>query len=436
MEIIKFISAEAIKQAFLDAIEQYQMFKAIQDGQCDLKKYLSTVKLSGHLISNSGIEASEQWRLQMDMAQDNTSIISVLNDFLVYNGANIKNYALKRANYFNFSSLNPENKSISSEKLTSLTTFVYLAVIHQACFFEDNNNDLNKYISSVAKVKTGNQIYFNTGEALVNFINKSPNNIDKLFINEAAQKPNLISESDKINTVLTYLLSQTVNGKMFLKSLFSERQQIHYKKLAEKLASQKLSTSSDYGLPQGEIRNFNKLMADIQKAIQEYAKKFKRRIDTGEKGWNKSTLTNPINISTDIPYVNTIISLYKGVANILLETNSYGFTQYHGVDGQMRAFLFSNVCKNILIYINNINDFLYLDTKDGDLKKYSMILKNYLNTFLNSYREFLTTIPNKSGSLGTFLNIWAEPTSLYSYTGPNRSKLTSYNNTKLSKDIK
>ena len=160
----------------------------------------------------------------MEMAQNDTSIISVLSDFLVYNDANIKDHAFKRINYSNFSSLNPNNRSISSEKLTSLTTFVYLAVIHQACFFEDNNNDLNKYISSVANVKTDNQIYFNVGEALVNFINKSPNNIDKLFTNEAAQKPNLTSESDKINTVLTHLLSQTGNGKVFLKCLFSERQ--------------------------------------------------------------------------------------------------------------------------------------------------------------------------------------------------------------------
>ena len=385
MEIVKFISAEAIKQAFTDAIEQYQMFKAIQDGQSDLKKYLATVKVNGHLISNRGIDASEQWRLQMNMAIDDISIVSVLKDFLIYNEANIKDHAVKRANYFNFSSLNPQNRSTSSEKLTSLTTFVYLAVLHQACFFKDNNNDLNKYMQSVGKVKTDNQIYFNVGEALANFISKSPNQIDKLFVNKSAQKPNLVSENDKINTALTYILSKLDNSEIFLKSIFSERQQFYYKKLVNKLSSQKFSDSPHYGLQKNEIDNFNNLMADIQTAIQEYAKKFKRRIDIEKIGWNKSTLTNPINFNTDIPCVNTIISLYKGIANTLLDASGYGFTQYHGIDGQMRAFLFSNVCKNIFIYVNNINNFLYLDTtgeNQSQLSTYNTLLTSYLTTFL------------------------------------------------------
>ena len=58
-------------------------------------------------------------------------------------------------------------------------------------------------------------------------------------------------------------------------------------------------------------------MADIQKAIQEDVRKFKRKTDTGELGWNKYTLINPIDkINSDIPCVNTIISLYKGIANL------------------------------------------------------------------------------------------------------------------------
>lgn len=61
MEIIKFISAKAIKQAFLDAIEQYQNFKSIQDEENNLKKSLGRMKIKDHFISENGIEASEQW---------------------------------------------------------------------------------------------------------------------------------------------------------------------------------------------------------------------------------------------------------------------------------------------------------------------------------------------------------------------------------------
>ena len=111
--------------------------------------------------------------------------------------------ALKRVNFYNISNWSLKNTNTSSEKLTSLTTFVYLVVIHQACLFNDNENDLQKYMLSVSKFKTGDQVYFKVEEALANFLN---NNQD-LFLDIQSQKLNSLSDKDITKyTLISYII--------------------------------------------------------------------------------------------------------------------------------------------------------------------------------------------------------------------------------------
>ena len=59
------------------------------------------------------------------------------------------------------------------------------------------------------------------------------------------------------------------------------------------------------------------------------------------------------------------------------------------------------------IYLIIYNNFLHLNEINRDHKtqvsKYENALNNYLNLFLQSYKNSLEIMPQKSGSLGTFI---------------------------------
>ena len=162
----------------------------------------------------------------MSIAEENERIIEVFSAFLRYNGANIPSNALKRLNFYNISNWSLKNINTSSEELTSLTTFVYLAVIHQACLFNNNENDLQKYMLSVSKVKIRDQVYFKVEEALANFLNKNQD----LFLDIQSQKLNSLSDKDITNILLFHTLSKIgkddIQTKMVLNNLFSENSEM------------------------------------------------------------------------------------------------------------------------------------------------------------------------------------------------------------------
>ncbi|KEI35060.1 hypothetical protein FRA_41c09530 [Francisella sp. W12-1067] len=441
--LLTFVSPESLKYAFLDGIQQYNSYFNIQINYGEIAKIAKRLNKSEHYVSTAGLQAAAEWNRLMSSADDSKRILSVLQTFLEYQGAyaeaGYNTETLQYSRAFDWKSaqtskLDSKGNSIkkrhmSSESLVSMSTFVYMAILHQATIFRGLNNKLNLYMIAAASNSpdTGSRPFQGVGAMIAKFITGRINSGNSLFLSEGDESElDMVSlpESEKILAGLAYLLSKTPEGAKVLGSIISGDRLKQFSELGKKLASSNNLTqpniNKDAGLSEKMIKNTGKYLALITQGISDYVSKVTNRVgqtdhfnlQLGLTAGNISMALKPLGY---IPVLGgTIESYFNTILGGLADKKTYGVLEPHGVDGRVRAFLFGNACKNFAMHVRKTQQYLTSSHNKnrtglqfGQLNKKSLLLA--IDCFHNTYKDCLNIMPNRKGSLGTMLRMHANP---------------------------
>ncbi|MDC0535985.1 hypothetical protein OAO18_09280, partial [Francisellaceae bacterium] len=414
--IVGFVSPDAVKTAFLEGVEKYQSYYKIQSNYGDNKKLYKKLDPNDHSISSDAISTSLEWKRLMESADGENNITQVIHTFLDYQGVYEKLGITKFKNNSNiFEKPNgflTKKKNVSSNCLGSLSTFIYVAILNQATIFSGfiKRHD---YMLVAAKVDTGYKPYEGIDALIAKFLQQKQLQNKKIYLDDdQGVSLSAIPESERVLAGIVYLLSKTPEGGRVLGNILSRDKLNKYIKLGNQSAP--VDNNQGLALPDKIIQNYGMFNKQILQGIGEYVAKFNHRVDSGTPGWNKDNIKQLLSPLESIPIVGDPLGKYYDyVLSGLLDKKSYGFMQVHGVTGQIRAFLFANACKNFSIHVNKTQEYLTYSKKVREHSNYGLdvaeSLHKDISEFKLAYAKSLKIMPNKSGSLGTMLRIYADP---------------------------
>ncbi|KEI35148.1 hypothetical protein FRA_41c10420 [Francisella sp. W12-1067] len=481
--MIKLISIEAVKKAFLKGIDSFTGLYAIQNNKNHVNLAIGNLMLN---IKGQGVHINEITTIELEKANRIKAILNRDSD-----------EELKKL----FIGLGRRLNQISQDKckrcfITTYYSFIALSVFHYASiidpkYLEVNNNvsvldfyDMERllayYLTPDTRHKKVILKLFNViGNTLIN-INTSlyeESFLDQLYLDQ-------ISESEKL---WAFICQSDSSLKTQAKDFLDYKSFKKFSDLGKKILKEKsfrdfnsgriaefreVPEDTDLFIKLDELflntRDILKGVDNICNGILAYELKFKQNTTnlhstaallkgfretyiSGEAIMQRDTLSHLISKGIAFGMLKPVLSssiiallitsITGKTLNISFNSPYYGAWNRHGITGQIRGFLLKNYLEMFSIFIENHLYFVLSQAENFNIpmltvNKLCLFGNDFIKKFTSFYKGCLELLPNKKqkGSLYFYLKMYAGITPDGQFTfEPDFEKIEAWDKSKLPK---